>query len=58
MTKNDDLGEILCQIFSGRTFDLVPIFASFQDEDGPSKRRREKLGNDLDELDIGPDFQV
>lgn len=28
------------------------------DNDGPIKKRRERLGNDLDELDIGPDFQV
>jgi len=29
-----------------------------ESKDGPIKRRRERLGNDLDELDIGPEFQV
>jgi hypothetical protein len=28
------------------------------DEDSTKRAKREPLGNDLDNLDIGPDFQV
>ena len=49
-----------------KNFDVRETFMRGSDEqaagdgdgDGPIKKRRERLGNDLDELDIGPDFQV
>ena len=41
-----------------RTFDVRETFMAGSDAEDEEEVKREPLGNDLDKLDIGPDFQI